>query len=263
MQPAADTVIQVDNISKTFGSLKAVNALSFEVYRGEIFGLLGPNGAGKTTALTIIEGLRSADTGTVQVLGLDMVTDASAIKARIGVQLQSTSLLPDLEAIEQVMLFSHLYGQPFTLAEAQSLLERFNLGGKARFQPGQLSGGQKQRLAIALALVNDPDIILLDEPTSGLDPQSRRKLWRFIRELQAQGKTILLTTHYMEEAEALCNRVGIIDHGSLLALDTPIHLIDQLAGLSTISTSAAISLDAARQIPSVVEADFDGEAIHV
>jgi ABC-2 type transport system ATP-binding protein len=263
MQSSVDVVIGVDNISKSFGSLKAVDALSFEVYRGEIFGLLGPNGAGKTTTLTIIEGLRSADAGSVGVLGMEISTDAPAIKARIGVQLQSTSLLPDLEAIEQVMLFSRLYAKPFDLSEAQSLLERFDLGEKARSRPGKLSGGQKKRLTIALALINDPEIILLDEPTTGLDPQSRRMLWRFIRDLQVQGRTIVLTTHYMEEAEALCDRVGIIDHGSLLALDTPVHLIDQLEGLSTISTSAPMSLDSVREIPGVVDVNSDGEVIHV
>jgi ABC-2 type transport system ATP-binding protein len=263
MQSSSDVVIRVDNISKAFGSLKAVETLSFEVYRGEIFGLLGPNGAGKTTTLTIIEGLRSADAGSVGVLGMDISTDAPAIKARIGVQLQSTSLLPDFGALEQVMLFSQLYGTRASAFEARSLLERFNLGEKARSRPDTLSGGQQKRLAIALALVNEPDIILLDEPTTGLDPQSRRMLWGFIRDLQAQGRTIVLTTHYMEEAEALCNRVGIIDHGSLLALDTPLHLIDQLEGLSTISISAPMSLDSVREIPGVVEVTFDGEAIHV
>jgi ABC-2 type transport system ATP-binding protein len=263
MQSSSDVVIRVDNISKAFGSVEAVDALSFEVYRGEIFGLLGPNGAGKTTTLTIIEGLRSADAGSVGVLGMDISTDARAIKARIGVQLQSTSLLPDLAAIEQVMLFSRLYGKPFDLSEARSLLECFDLGEKARSRPGKLSGGQKKRLAIALALINDPEIILLDEPTTGLDPQSRRMLWGFIRDLQAQDRTIVLTTHYMEEAEELCDRVGIIDHGSLLALDTPMNLIDKLEGLSTISTSAPLPLDSAKEIPGVVEVNYDGEAVHI
>jgi ABC-2 type transport system ATP-binding protein len=194
---------------------------------------------------------------------MDISTDAPAIKARIGVQLQSTSLLPDLEAIEQVMLFSQLYRKPMRVSEARSLLERFGLGEKARSQPDKLSGGQKQRLAIALALINDPEIILLDEPTSGLDPQSRRMLWGFIRDLQRQDRTIILTPHSMEEAEALCNRVGIIDHGRLLALDTPIHLIDELEGLSTISTSAPLSLDSIKEIPGIVEVNSDGESIHL
>jgi ABC-2 type transport system ATP-binding protein len=263
MQSSQQVVIQVDNISKAFGSLKAVDGLSFEVYRGEIFGLLGPNGAGKTTTLTIIEGLRPADTGSVGVLGMDISTHAQAIKARIGVQLQATSLLPDLEAIEQVMLFSRLYRKPCDRPEAQRLLAGFDLEDKSRSRPGTLSGGQKKRLAIVLALVNDPEIILLDEPTTGLDPQSRRMLWSFICDLQAQGRTIVLTTHYMEEAEALCNRVGIIDHGSLLALDTPVHLIDQLEGLSTISTSAPMPLDSLREIAGVVEVDYDGEMVHL
>jgi ABC-2 type transport system ATP-binding protein len=263
MQSSSDIVIGVHNISKSFGSLKAVDALSFEIHRGEIFGLLGPNGAGKTTTLTIIEGLRPADAGRISVLGMDISTDAQAIKARIGVQLQSTSLLPDLEAVEQVMLFSRLYGQRFGRSEAQSLLERFDLGEKARSRPGKLSGGQQQRLAIALAMINDPEIILLDEPTTGLDPQSRRMLWASIRGLQSQGRTIVLTTHYMEEAEALCDRVGIIDHGRLLALDTPVRLIDQLEGLSTISTSAPIPLDCVRDVSGVVEVNSDGDMIHL
>jgi ABC-2 type transport system ATP-binding protein len=263
MPSSPEVVIQVESISKAFGSLKAVDALSFDVYRGEIFGLLGPNGAGKTTTLTIIEGLRTADEGSVGVLGIDVSTDALAVKARIGVQLQATSLLPDLEAIEQVMLFSQLYGRPFDRTEARSLLARFDLEDKSRSRPGTLSGGQKKRLAIALALVNDPEIILLDEPTTGLDPQSRRMLWSFIRDLQTQGTTIVLTTHYMEEAEALCSRVGIIDHGSLLVLDTPMHLIDELEGLSTISTAAPISLETGREIAGVVGVSHDGEEIHL
>jgi ABC-2 type transport system ATP-binding protein len=263
MPSSLEVVIQVESISKAFGSLKAADRLSFEIYRGEIFGILGPNGAGKTTTLTIIEGLRTADEGSVRVLGIDVSTDVLAVKARIGVQLQATSLLPDLEAIEQVMLFSRLYGRPFDRTEARSLLARFDLEDKSRARPDTLSGGQKKRLAIALALVNDPEIILLDEPTTGLDPQSRRMLWNFIRDLQAQGRTIVLTTHYMEEAEALCSRVGIIDHGSLLALDTPMNLIDELEGLSTISTAARISLESAREIPGVVEVYHDGEEIHL
>ncbi|MGD2251796.1 MAG: ABC transporter ATP-binding protein [Anaerolineales bacterium] len=263
MPSSPEVVIQVDSISKAFGSLKAVDALSFEVYRGEIFGLLGPNGAGKTTTLTIIEGLRTADEGSVVVLGMDVSTDPLAVKARLGVQLQATSLLPDLEAIEQVMLFSRLYGMRFDRSKASNLLARFGLEDKSRSRPGTLSGGQKKRLAIALALVNDPEIILLDEPTTGLDPQSRRMLWGFVRDLQAQGRTIVLTTHYMEEAEALCNRVGIIDHGGLLALDTPVHLIDELEGLSTISTVAPISLESVREIPGVVDVNHEGEEIHV
>lgn len=263
MQSSSQAVIKVDNISKSFGHFKAVDALSFEVQQGEIFGLLGPNGAGKTTTLTMIEGLRSADAGRVKVLNMDIDSHASAIKARIGVQLQSTSLLPDLDATEQVILFSQLYGQPVDRAEAHRRLEQFSLEEKAGSRPGNLSGGQKQRLAIVLALINDPTIIFLDEPTSGLDPQSRQLLWTFIRDLQAQGKTIVLTTHYMEEAEALCNRVGIIDHGRLLALDTPVHLIDQLEGVSTISTSAPLSLEIAQALPAVVEANKDGETVYV
>jgi len=263
MQTSLEPVIRVENISKSFGSLMAVGSITFDVYRGEIFGLLGPNGAGKTTALTIIEGLRCADNGSVEVLGMDVSTNAASIKARIGVQLQTTSLLPDLEAIEQVMLFSRLYGIPYDRSAAQSLLEDFDLGDKARSRPGKLSGGQKQRLAIALALVNEPEIVLLDEPTSGLDPQSRRKLWRFINDLQAHGRTIVLTTHYMEEAETLCDRVGIIDHGRLLALDTPVNLINQMDGRTTISTPALLPPIPLQEIPGVIDVFSDGEEVHI
>lgn len=255
--------IRVDGISKAFGRVQAVDGLSFSVRRSEIFGLLGPNGAGKTTALSIIQGLRPADAGDVSVLGMDITTDARAIKARIGVQLQTTSLLRDLGALEQVMLFARLYGRPTDRAHARALLGRFELEHKANARPRELSGGQRQRLAIALALVNDPEIVLLDEPTAGLDPQSRRLLWAFVRDLRVQGRTIVITTHYMEEAEALCDRVGIIDHGRLLALDSPARLIDQLDGLSTITCSTSIPVEVVRDLPGVIGVSGDGDVMRL
>lgn len=217
--------IQVENLKKSYGTVQAVNDLSFTVQRGEIFGLLGPNGAGKSTTLSILQGLRAADAGHVEVLGLSFATHAAHIKQRVGVQLQRTSLLNELSVLAQVELFAQLYGRSLNRTTALELLERVALKDKANARPNKLSGGQQQRLALALALVNDPELIFLDEPTAGLDPQARRNLWELVQQLRAEGRTVLLTTHYIEEAEALCDRVGIIDYGQLLALDPPPALI--------------------------------------
>ncbi|MBN2501741.1 MAG: ABC transporter ATP-binding protein [Anaerolineales bacterium] len=251
-------IIQVENLSKTYGNGKAVDDLSFQVRQGEIFGFLGPNGAGKTTTLSILEGLRQADGGRVSILGMDIASKTQAIKQCIGVQLQSTSLLPDLTVFEQVQLFARLYGFQPSAAEIMALLEKVGLTGKAKAFPDKLSGGQQQRLALALALVNQPEIIFLDEPTTGLDPQSRRALWEIIRGLRDQGKTIVLTTHYMEEAETLCDRVGIIDHGRLVALDTPGALINGLAGVASITTTADVPLSDVQALPTITHAQRDG-----
>lgn len=213
--------IEVIEASKSYGSVRAVNALTLSVARGEVFGLLGPNGAGKTTLLSLLQGLRRPDRGQVRVLGLDMATRAREIKRRIGVQLQRTSLLPDLTALQQVGLFARLYGRELSRSGARQLLARVGLEERASSLPVTLSGGQQQRLALALALVNDPEIVFLDEPTAGLDPQARHNLWDLIRALRAEGRTVSLSTHYIEEAEALCDRVAILDHGRLLAVDTP------------------------------------------
>jgi ABC-2 type transport system ATP-binding protein len=220
-----NTAFEVENVSKAFGAVRAVDGLSLSAARGEVFGLLGPNGAGKSTLLSLMQGLRRPDAGRVRVLGLEMATHAAEIKRRIGVQLQRTSLVPDLTAVEQVGLLARLYGRQLSRASARQLLERVGLGDKARALPAKLSGGQQQRLALALALVNDPEIVFLDEPTAGLDPQARHNLWDLIRSLRAEGRTVSLSTHYLEEAEALCDRVAILDHGRLLALDTPAALV--------------------------------------
>jgi ABC-2 type transport system ATP-binding protein len=257
------TVIEVSNLVKAYGDVQAVNGISFDVRQGEIFGLLGPNGAGKTTTLSILEGLLQADDGTVHMLGQDVDSDAFHIKRQIGVQLQRTSLLPDLRVVEQVMLFSQLYGQRISPEQAVTQLERVGLGKKADVFPDQLSGGQQQRLALALALVNNPEIVFLDEPTTGLDPQSRRALWEIILDLKEDGKTVMLTTHYMEEAEALCHRVGIIDRGEVIALDTPGDLVSQLEGISTVTTSAPLPLEIIRSFPDVVKAEYDGELLRI
>ena len=258
-----ESVIEVENLSKAYGDVRAVDGLSFDVGKGEIFGFLGPNGAGKTTTLSVLEGLLRADGGRVTVLGMDVGRHARAIKRRIGVQLQSASLLPDLTVLEQVQTFARLYGCRPGREAIGALLEQVGLGGKQFAFPEQLSGGQQQRLSLALALINRPEIVFLDEPTTGLDPQSRRVLWEMIRGLRREGRTVVLTTHYMEEAEALCDRVGIIDFGKLVALDTPGALINRLAGVATITTSAAVPPDAVRSLPFVGQMERDGSRLHL
>ncbi|HMA33348.1 MAG TPA: ABC transporter ATP-binding protein [Chloroflexia bacterium] len=256
--PISRPVIEVEHLVKSYPGVKAVDGISFHVAEGEIFGLLGPNGAGKSTTLSIVEGVRRPDSGTVRVLGLDLPARAPAVKRRIGVQLQSTSLLPDLTAVEQIELFARLYGRTINRATALALLARVSLDEKASALPATLSGGQQQRLALALALVNDPEIIFLDEPTAGLDPQARHSLWDLVRGLCAEGRTVVLTTHYMEEAEALCHRIGIVDGGKLLALDTPGALITTLQGRSSITTAAALPAETLAALPGVHDVQTEG-----
>jgi ABC-2 type transport system ATP-binding protein len=219
---ADDAVIRVDDVRKNYGSVEAVKGVSFEVQRGEIFGLLGPNGAGKTTTIEILEGLRNADGGTATVLGMDARHETRALKERIGVQLQSASLYPDLTVTELLELFASFFARHLPPA---ALIDQLGLEERAHALTKELSGGQRQRLSIALALVNDPELIFLDEPTTGLDPQGRRALWEHIERLRTEGRTVLLTTHYMEEAEQLCDRVAVMDHGLILELGTVRELI--------------------------------------
>ncbi len=261
--PLPEPVISVTNLVKSYPGVCAVDGISFTVQAGEIFGLLGPNGAGKSTTLGIIEGVRRPDGGTVCVLGQDVGRAMAAVKRRIGVQLQSTSLLPDLSAVEQVELFARLYGRVLDRSGALALLDRVDLRAKARALPATLSGGQAQRLALALALVNDPEIVFLDEPTSGLDPQARHSLWDIVRALAAEGRTVVLTTHYMEEAEVLCHRVGIVDGGKLLALDTPGALINTLRGRSSITTAAALPTEALAALPGVTHVQSEGPTVRL
>ena len=216
------TAVDVQDLQKRYGEVRALDGATFALASGEVFGLLGPNGAGKTTAVECILGLRRPDAGRITVLGLEHGAGSRQIKARTGAQLQTTGLYPRLSAREVVELFGRLF--PRALPAGQ-VLELVGLEEKAGARSADLSGGQRQRLAVALALVNDPDLVFLDEPTTGLDPQARRQLWDVIRGLQAAGKTVLLTTHYMEEAEQLCDRVAIMDHGRIIALDTPAALI--------------------------------------
>jgi ABC-2 type transport system ATP-binding protein len=226
------SVIAVRNLVKKYPDVKAVDGISFDTYHGEVFGLVGPNGAGKTTLIEMIEGLRTPDSGSITVLGLDPVRDATSVKERIGVQLQTTSIQPNITVIEAIKLFASVYRRP--LANPEQLLTTLSLEEKAGSRFSRLSGGQKQRVAIALALVNDPELVFLDEVSTGLDPQARRNMWALVEQIRDQGKTVFLTTHYMEEAETLCDRVGIIDHGRLIALDTPRNLVSSLGADSKV-----------------------------
>jgi ABC-2 type transport system ATP-binding protein len=215
-------VVEVRDLSKKYGSLAAVDGVTFSVEEGEVFGVLGPNGAGKTTTVEMIEGLRRPDGGSIRVMRIDAIREPGRIKEFIGVQLQTTSLYDRIRVGEAVELFAGYYHKAIPTA---TLLEEVSLTDKMGGYVGDLSGGQKQRLALALALVNDPRVVFLDEPTTGLDPQARRSVWSTINGLREQGKTIILTTHYMEEAEELCRRVAIMDHGKIIAMDTPGALI--------------------------------------
>jgi ABC-2 type transport system ATP-binding protein len=216
-----NSILQVENLVKHYGDVKAVRGVSFAVEEGEVFGLLGPNGAGKTTTVEILEGLRTPDSGRVSVCGLDPQKSPQELKHEIGAALQATSLPDKLRVIEALRLFASFYHRG---RKPEELLQRFGLEEKRNTFYSQLSGGQKQRLALAMALVNDPKVLFFDEPTSGLDPQVRREIYDIIAELRHEKKTIVMTTHYIEEAERLCDRVAIVDHGTVIALGSPREL---------------------------------------
>ncbi len=218
-------IITVQNLVKNYGTFQAVKGISFDVMEGEIFGLLGPNGAGKSTTLEIIETLRDKTSGTIHVDGFNLDKDPGEIKKIIGVQLQTSGYYPNLNLLELIKLFSGLYNRD---VDGMELLDTVNLRDKARAMYKALSGGQKQRFSVATTLINEPRIIFLDEPTTGLDPQARRSLWELIKNIRSRGTTIIITTHYMDEAEVLCDRVAIIDSGRIVAMNTPNKLIDDL-----------------------------------
>jgi ABC-2 type transport system ATP-binding protein len=218
-------IISVKQLSKKYGEFEAVKGISFDVYQGEIFGLLGPNGAGKSTTLEIIETLREKTSGSVMVDGIDLDKRPEEIKKIIGVQLQTSGYYPGLNLTELIELFGGLYNEQ---VKPLQLLDRVNLRDKAKAKYKELSGGQKQRFSIATTLINHPKIIFLDEPTTGLDPQARRNLWDLVKDIRSKGATVIITTHYMDEAEILCDRVAIIDAGRIIALDSPDKLIDNL-----------------------------------
>lgn len=224
-------MVDVRGLVKSYHHKTAVNNVSFSVKRAEIFGLLGPNGAGKTTTLEMIEGIRKPDAGTAVLAGLDVRRQRGAVQRIIGVQLQATTLFPELTLLETLQFFASLYPRAL---DTRKLLSDVALEEKARAHPQDLSGGQRQRLALAIALVNDPQVLFLDEPTAGLDPQSRRMLWDIVLRLREQGKTIILTTHFMDEAQLLCDRIAILDGGQIIAQDTAAGLIGRLGAQATI-----------------------------
>ena len=222
-----DNVVAVENLVKTYGKTKVVGGVSFAVKRGEIFGILGPNGAGKTTTLEMLEALRPIDGGSAVIDGIDVAKNPQKIKQAIGIQLQSTDFYDKLNLREQLKMFASLYN---VKVNPDELLEKVQLTEKAKSYVEQLSGGQKQRFAIASALVNKPTVLFLDEPTTGLDPQARRNMWDLIKQIRAEGMTIIMTTHYMDEAEILCDRLAIMDMGKIITIDSPRNLIKALLG---------------------------------
>ena len=232
----AEPVIQVEDLVKRYADVEAVRGVSFTVQEGEVFGLLGPNGAGKTTTVEILEGLRTLDSGKVSVCGLDPQRDASGLKNEIGAALQSTSLPDKLKTFEALQLFAGFYSRR---RDPEELLKRFGLEEKRNTFYSKLSGGQKQRLALAMALVNNPRVLFFDEPTAGLDPQVRREIYDIIDELRREKKTIVMTTHYIEEAERLCDRVAIVDYGQVIAMGTPRELKQRSAGKTRIEIRLA------------------------
>jgi ABC-2 type transport system ATP-binding protein len=260
---ATKSALRVHQLRKAYKDVVAVDGLDLEVQAGECFGLLGPNGAGKTTTVEICEGLTEPDSGEVEVLGRRWLSDAAELRQRLGIQLQDTQLSEKLTVFETVRLFRSFFRQG---AGAAEVIARVQLEEKRNSRVGDLSGGQKQRLALACALVGDPDFLFLDEPTTGLDPQARRQLWDLIEEFRTSGRTILLTTHYMDEAERLCDRVAILDHGKVIALGTPRELIastcaEQMVEFSAGSSGKFLDLPALRRIEGVREVRTDNGAV--
>jgi ABC-2 type transport system ATP-binding protein len=255
-------IISVEHLHKSYGATVAVQDISFEVQPGEIFGIVGPNGAGKTTTVECLAGLRSPGSGSLRVLGMDPTTQAPALRQHIGVQLQQAALPEDIKVWEALDLFASFYDHPL---DWRTLLEPWGLAEKRSARFGGLSGGQKQRLFITLALVNDPEVVFLDEITTGLDPQARHTTWDAIEKLRQHGKTVVLVTHFMDEAQQLCDRVAIIDHGSLVALDSPQALV---AGLKTDSrvifaASGADSYQWLRDVPGVSQVERQNGSVVV
>lgn len=234
-----DTIVQVEGLRKTYGTTVAVDEVSFEVREGEIFGMVGPNGAGKTTTIECLEGLRRPDTGTVRVLGIDPQREGQFLRTRTGMQLQSSNLPDRMKVWEALDLYASFYPKA---ADWNDLLIHLGLEEKRKTAFSKLSGGQKQRLFIALALLPDPQLVFLDELTTGLDPQARHAIWDLVRDVRGRGKTVFLTTHFMEEAEKLCDRVAILDHGKIVALDTPAALIRSLGAEERVIFSVDESL---------------------
>jgi ABC-2 type transport system ATP-binding protein len=259
-------IIEARGLVKRYGSLTAVDGIDLTVLSGEIFGILGPNGAGKTTTLEMIEGLRPPDAGTIMVAGYDTRTQTEDVRRAIGVQLQTTALFDYLTATELIQLFANLYGVDASPERVDRLLGMVGLREKRNSAANQLSGGQQQRLSIALGLVNDPVVVFLDEPTTGLDPGARRELWQTVRDVRDHGSTVVLTTHYMEEAEILCDRIAVMDHGQVIALDTPVGLIESIDVEATISArtrNGSLTLSQLREIPGSKDVSINGDQLEL
>lgn len=254
--------ISVEGVKKSYGDVSAVDGVSLDIEEGEFFGILGPNGAGKTTLLEIVEGLRKADEGKASVLGASLWPRNPDVLPRVGVLLQATSFFERLTAREQIQTFGALYGVPPGKAEA--MLDVVGLADKAATPVEQLSGGQAQRLSIACTLVHDPDVVFLDEPSAGLDPQARRNVWDVLREINTEGRTIVLTTHYMEEAEVLCDRVAIMDHGQILRMGPPAGLIRGMESpVRIIIASGVLETSDVRKLTGADEVTDDGDSLTI
>lgn len=256
------TVIQADQLQKRYGDHVAVHDISFTVQKGEIFGILGPNGAGKTTTVEMVMGLRQPDRGTVEVLGMNPQQQSAKLRQQIGIQLQQAALPDNIKVWEALSLFASFYGKTVSW---EALIEQWGLSEKRNARFGKLSGGQKQRLFIALALLNDPEVVFLDEITTGLDPQARRHTWELIKAIQAQGKTVVLVTHFMDEAETLCDRIAVVDSGRIIALDTPQALINQLEGQNRVRFTQVNGFDAMtlEKLASVERVEQKGQEVVV
>lgn len=263
----SELAIDVRNVRMHYGTgqrrIEALKGVSLDVRRGEIFGLLGPNGAGKTTLLSCIEGLYRPDTGAIFVAGIDVLRDPQRARRKLGIQLQSTALIDGLTALELIEVYAALYEVYLSRSQILDLLERFSLSDQAHRRAKQMSGGQRQRLALAIALSTDPEIVLLDEPTGALDPAARREVWRMIRTLKEQGRTIVITTHSMDEAEALCGRVAIIDEGRIVACDSPHRLIAAASVQPVLKATVELPLEALPSLPGATQMRYVGEHLEI
>ena len=253
-------VVSVHDLKKTYGDVKAVDGITFSVFKGEIFGIVGPNGAGKTTTMDCIVGMKKSDSGSLRVLGLDPIKQGLKLRQRLGIQQQESELPDRIRVRETMELFSSFYSRTL---EWRDILDHLSLLDKSEAYFSDLSGGQKRRLFVALALIGDPEIVFLDELTSGLDPQARRVIWKLVTKLRDEGRTIFLSTHYMDEAERLCDRVAIIDHGKIIALDTPDRLISSLGfGIRVVFTaSGEFSETTLNGISGMLSIERDGDRI--
>jgi len=256
-------IIDAKDVTAKYGSLTALQGVNLTVEKGEIFGLLGPNGAGKSTLLACVEGLHKPSQGQVSVGGFNVQTNSTVTKGKLGIQLQKTALLDDLTVAELIEVYAALYEVFLTSEQITKLLERFDLVEKRNTLSRRLSGGQQQRLALAVAIANDPEIVLLDEPTSALDPHARRAVWDIVRQLHDEGRTVVLTTHAMEEAEALCGRIAIIDRGQVVACDTPAALISNLKLNSMLKATVELPLEQVRELPHVSNVRYSGQHLEV